>query len=114
MTQRELDNLVRRWQETLGLRDWAITARITREPSQDDEKSFSDAWATIDPNNRVTEVWLLDGSVAKSRPNRLVPWKGYEPCLVHEILHIWFGMAATCEVCEEQAINALMGALVGR
>lgn len=114
MTQKELDNLVRRWQETLGLRDWAIQAKITREPSQDEESSFCDAWGFIDPQHRAMELMLLHRDVAMAREQRLIPWKGYEQCMLHEMLHVWFTMAQTCETCEEQAINAIAEALVGR
>lgn len=107
MNQREADRALKRWQKRLGLQDWDITVEIVRYYRVTD---YSLGHIESNHQHRLARVYL-------KHPRDVFPGNegsaDLEETLVHELLHLWFQHVQEFdnEVAEEQAINAIAGAL---
>ena len=85
MTRRELNRLVKKWVDRLGLRDWNIEIEFADELTLSDQKGKeSDLWGLCEydtPTHKAT-ISILD--------LRHAEWKQSDPefVLVHELGHL--------------------------
>ncbi len=112
MTQTELEQLCREWQEILSLRDWDVKPSIKR--GRDFASSGNEAEINWELQTRTATIYILDPI---DYPDDTKWEQDIESSLVHELLHIYFApfnaTDGTLEkVAQEQAINAISLALV--
>lgn len=103
-----VQELVAKWQDRLGLRDWDIETRVCRYW----EIPGCVGTCQIHPEDRTARIMILDPSDIPADVHDTS--KDTEHTIVHELLHIHMEPFASHEagVALEQAINAIASALV--
>lgn len=109
LTQQELEEKCREWQEILSLRDWDVKPRIARYY---DESNLGSCTWKLQKKMAVIRVQEYDDYDPSNKWER-----DQETTLVHELLHLHFAPfdAETDTpqgIAQEQAIHALSVALV--
>lgn len=111
LTEQELRNLCRWWQEVLGLSDWYIKVNIKRAYDMPRDFQGECSWTFA---RREAVIKILDSS--DYDPDFAFP-QDMELTLVHELLHVRYGPAAEPEDTAtkwlyEQATEDIARALV--
>src|SRR5574343_257888 len=84
MKQKELDSLLKKWQEILSLQDWTIKVRLVDIIGEDD-----DCLGICDSRlENKTAVIIIKNEIKPAKGKLVV--SDYEHCLVHELLHLIF------------------------
>ena len=100
------------WQQRLLLSDWHVVVDIVRQWDMAGDAPTSVGQIKIVEQERCAWVKILNP--VDYKPNDKYYPQDMDYILVHELLHIW--MVCACEerytTTEEQAINAIAGALV--
>ena len=103
LTRKQLQTLAERWQQDLRLPHWKLTTKWLK-PNPDGELNQGEIWWD-------TEELIAEMKVDQDGPD-------IEGTVVHELLHLWFdaihGEYRGHSIANEQAINAITGALVSR
>ena len=91
MTTITANELLKEWQERLGLMDWCISLKIN--VTQDDfesnvETAGETAWNNI---SKTAVVKIIDENLYGNGSNRIIVYD-FERILVHELLHIKFNI----------------------
>lgn len=113
MTQKQVNARLRYWQKVLRLQDWTLFAEITRAFDLDEDCGAGQNNVLL--AHKTAKILLRDPSDYTGR--QWVPID-VERILVHELLHCHFeGLwpkerKTSCNVPEEQVINALTDALI--
>lgn len=113
-SQAGLERMCRFWQRKLRLADWRVTIRYASGEEFGDDSQGRNYW---NDHSRTAEIWVLspDDYNAGNYPNNAA--QDIEDTVVHELIHLHLVAWNTDrkpaeERCQEQAIEAITGALV--
>lgn len=81
-------NLLKEWQERLGLQDWAITLTIN---CKFDDLELDNASGETNWEDTIKSATIRIVSKDEYGNDRIIPYD-FEQILVHELLHIKFGL----------------------
>lgn len=111
MTPEELRQLCEKWQKRLRLQDWHVGISYKRAHEMD--VFGSEGCIDVNEEHRWAKIDILNPN--DDWPNRFVP-RDTEFTVVHELIHIHFAPLNIegHNKAEEQAINALTEAILGR
>jgi hypothetical protein len=84
VTEREIEQLLRRWQRRMGLDRWRITLDLARPAARFGDGDDDYQWAELDRSNNYETATI------RLHPN----WRSWSEAeaqehLVHELVHVW-------------------------
>lgn len=112
MTELKLQKLAKAWQKRLRLADWDVRVRVSRHWDMGDNRAGEVTTVTKKKQANISILSPLDWNESWGAQDQ-------ELTLVHELVHLHF-MALEHQardwnqLLEEQAVDALSKALVGR
>jgi len=114
MSNEDLQDLCRKWQRTLRLQDWFVTVSYARFRELTDG---AQANVAINFEKRAAQIRIMEPSDYPTTD--IIAPQDIEQALVHELLHLHFAsfddkISEFERTAEEQVLNALAAAFVGR
>ena len=112
------EELLKEWQERLGLQDWAIILRYNCKRSDMDDPEYSIGETQWETTNKCARICII--SKEEYGEDKMLSFD-FEKTLVHELLHCKFGMidkdlntyeGIVAEQARHQLIEDLARALV--